>query len=760
MNNYITEEELAPLAENYMCLYGINVNLARAIPDTYDGLKPVIRRLLYSVYTNYRSNKFKVASAMGDLLKLHPHGDQGLAGVYARLAQSFSNNIPLLSTTDSGNSGNAVAGNDFASPRYLDMKMSKFAMDVFFDEFDGKVNMKPSYDGSSVEPITLPSKFPVILLNGIAGIAYALSSDIYPYNLNEIGDMTIKLIKNPNAKVKLIPDLPTGCDIIIRDETSFVMQSSFDIDNINYIITIKNTPYMRYLDDIDERLRAIQDSSNPISEIISADDESDLINDKIKYVIRCKPCNLYNVINVLFKRVPGFRASISTNNMIVVDNFRTCEYNIRQILCSWIKNRLNDKHGYLLRDLVSSTTERNMLEGKAFMLSPENLNKTIKVFRSCESKEDIIPALIKAYDKKITTSQANYVSELHVYNLTNGEYNKTLKSIDKIIDHIDYIRSIVENPEKIKDVVIDEILSIKSKYGTPRKSKILNGAVKELSVGIVSILQDGSISIGETDSPEGISSDTIPISGDKVCLIDEYSNFMWININKVPHDSPMTLTSIGKIKMGKCVYATSSVVNDVILLTNKGRIKFMPISKIPSNATTKPLIPLDPDEVIVSALEIHDGSMDILIYTLDGLGKRVPISQLNKVSSIDAIGQVIMKYNNVAGMFAIDSKKPYLVYVTRLGKIRVNQSKFLLSGKKFSDPKPIIKLSPQDDLIAVFCVTTNQVITLHHADSRVSTINVDSLPVSTLAMEPVRPKHVPGVKVVRSSIHTDSTSVK
>lgn len=220
----IPNYEMGALSERYMSLYGVNINLARAIPFVIDGLKPVQRRILYTVHKTYGTGKFGVASAVGDLLHIHPHGDLGCADVFARMSQPFSNTIPLLDAL--GNGGNETSGDDQASPRYLSMKLSKFSLDVFFDEFDGKVNMMPNYDGSTVEPTSLPAKFPVILLNGSAGIGYTLSSDIPPYNLNEVADATIKLLKNPSAKIRLVPDSPTGCDIIIKDDTTFIMQSS------------------------------------------------------------------------------------------------------------------------------------------------------------------------------------------------------------------------------------------------------------------------------------------------------------------------------------------------------------------------------------------------------------------------------------------------------------------------------------------------------------------------------------------------------
>lgn len=749
----IPDVDLGPLAMRYMCLFGVNINLQRAIPMVQDGLKPVQRRFLYQMYQYHRTSKVRVNVIMGDLMKLHPHGDQGLGDTISRMCQPFTNNIPLVEAT--GNAGNVTAGDDAAAPRYLDIYLPKFTLDTLFDEFDGKVSMKPSYDDTSIEPFCLPAKFPLILVNGTAGIGYTLSSEVPPFNLSEIADATIKLLKNPDAKIKLVPDLPTGCDIIVINDDTFVMQSSFELDMANYVITIKNTPYLKYLEKIDNDLRALQESPNKIPEILSAEDESELLENDFRYVIRCSPCNLYKILDILFKRVPGFRDGISTRNMVVVDtDFMTKKFNTRQILSSWIQFRLAYKRGWFLRELVEKTHKFDMLKGVLFMLSPKNLDKTIKTVRSCKSKEEIIPALVTLYNGEVTSSQANYVAEKRLWELNASTHKKVQEEMDQINEEIVYIREIVNDPNKIKDVIIGEIKEVKDKYGCPRKSKILNlGKSDNVNIGIVQILLDGGIVFAETENPEHLSSDVTPVTGDEVCLIDEFGSFLKVNTHKVPHDKPMTLTSIGKNVMGKCVAAVSNQSNNIIMLTNKGRIKYMPISKIPSNATRKPLIPLGSDEHIVTVLEVPDTTTsDILIYTNDGMGKRIQTKDLNKVTSVDSIGQFILSGYEVSGMFCINSKKPFLVYVTRLGRIRLNHSKFLITGKKFADPKPIITLSPQDDLIAVFCVDKEQTIVLNHADTRTSTIHVDTLPISTMSIPPERPKHVPGVKVIRATL--------
>ena len=752
-NPNVTEAECGPLVSDYMCIYGYNINLERSFQMISDGLKPVMRRILYLAYKGYGTDKFKVGSMIGEVLKIHPHGDLGLGGVFARMAQPFTNNIPLLSTTDTGNSGNATSGDDFAAPRYLDMKLSKFAYDVLFSEFDGKVNMKVSADPTKMEPISLPSKFPIVLLNGTSGIGWTISSDVPPYNLNEIADATIKLIKNPQAKIHLVPDSPTGCDIIVLNNDSFIFQSSFDIDNMNYTITIKNTPYMNFLDDIDKRLCEIQTSPNPITEVLSADDDSDLMNGKVRYVIKCKPCNLYTVLNKLFKRVGGFRSPISSRNIHVVDNhFNAQKYEPRQILLAWIQNRLFEKRGYYLRKLVEFNAEKNMLEGKKFMLSDENRQTTIDIISHVDGdKDEIIEALVKAFKPHVSTSQANYVAEMKLHMITRKQYRKTAIRLEEVNNEIKILKEIVSDPEKIKEAIIDELNEVKKDYGYPRRSKILNtnGNAENKKIGYVQILNDGSVIFSETDDANTISSDIIPISGDEVCLIDDKGRFLWVDVNKVPHDKQIKLTSIGKIPMSKCVYAISKTDHNFAILTNEGRIKCIPISELPTHNSKRTLLPLNPNETIVTIVELITMKEDILVYTKNGFGKKINADSLNVQKTLESSGQFIINDGLTCGMFIINPNKQFLLYVAQSGRIRLNHSKYLSTSKKFGKPFPILTLSERDVLADVVCVNKSSVVKLYHADGRVSTLNIDSIEPSTMQAPLKKPKHVPGVPVVR-----------
>lgn len=747
--------ELSPYATNAMMLYGTNINLQRAIPSIVDGLKPVHRRILYALLRNHGSAPVTVATLVGETLKWHPHGDIGMKDIVALISQPFSNNIPLL--TAIGNCGTPAAGKDSAASRYWKVQLSNFVKDVLFKEFDGKVNMKPNHDDSDVEPITLPARFPIVLLNGSNGIGYTLSSDCLPYNLNDIADATLKLLKNPKAKVNLVPDSPTGCDIFVHSETQFTMQASYEIDTVNYTITFRNTPFGEYITDVDDALCTIQQSQNPIKEILSADDEStkDIMkNNRIKYVIRCKPGNMYKVLNTIFKRVAGLRVTVNTSNTNVVDpTFKVRNLQPGQILLKWIANRLIEKRAYYLRQLVKWTTEHNMLEGKMYMLNPKNLEKTISIFRKSHNREEIIENLVSSYKGHVTTSQANYMADVKLIHLTIDEFHKTEDRIKEVENEIEWIRAVVDDPDKIKDVIADDIRDIKKNYGFARRSKILNLASTDITnVSIVQVMTDGSVVFSDTENPDKLASDVHQITGDRACLIDDKGQFVWIMLNMVENNKPYTLTSIGKTQMGKCVSVVSNMDHNIIILTNKGRIKYMPIDKIPSNQTRKPLLPLNDDEYIVSVLDVANENDDLLVYTSDGMGKRFSTTDLNLVQSVDAQGQFIVNDHEVAGIFSINPNKPLIVYVTKLARIRVNHTKFLGTSNKFGTIKPIIKLSPQDDLVAVFCVDKDQAVTLNHVDGRITTVNIDGIEPSTNSIPPTKPKHVPAVKVLRATI--------
>ena len=795
------EQEMCDMATNYMALYGVNINMARAIPFIRDGLKPITRRLLYAAYKFYGERWVKASVLKGDVGKFSPHGEQEMNEIMAKSCQEFSNNIPLMN--GEGNTGNITSGDDYAADRYYSVKLSKFAMDVFFKEFDGKVNMMASYDDTSVEPFTLPARFPVILLNGTGGIGYTLSCDMPPYNLNEITDATIKIInfdkefrhaayhyikKNKNSiseylsyspnvynvmrvdpkvikelglkrpRIHLVPDSPTGCNIYVREAGRFTMESVYEIDNVNYTITIYNTPYMEFIDKIDAKLRAIQDSPEErIPEILSAEEESKDISNEMKYVIRCKPCNVQNIVNKLFRKIPGFRAGLSTSNITVIDStYRTRNFSPEEILGDWIAQRFDDKRTWFLRELVAKSTQLNMLEGIAFMLNDKNLERTIAVVRSCKNRNGIIEALVKEYKGKVTTSQASYIAELKIYRITREEYEKTKESIKEVKEDIDFIKAATENDDKIKDIIIDDLLEIRDNYGGPRKSRIISSNMSDeaKAVGTVHILPDGNVIFAETNDLAAISSDIKPLNGDMVCLLDNTAQYVWVDTREIRHDAPTALLSIANSKMYECVTAVSNFSNCLMMLTNCGRIKSTPIDALKGKKKkVYQLATLDFNETVVAAMEVQNNSDDILVYTKDGFGKRIKISDI--LVSVTGNGRMLSKdpIDNISGMFILKENKPLICYVTTLGRLRVNHSKYLNTGKKYANFKPIIELSPREDLIGVFCCDEHQRITLHLDNGKEVHVSISSLGVSTINTPPKRAKELRGnVKVIRASL--------
>ena len=539
------------------------------------------------------------------------------------------------------------------------------------------------------------------------------------------------------------------------------MESVYEIDNTNYTITIKNTPYMKFLDNIDATLREVQRSNNPIPEILDAGEQSDDVSKEFRYVIKCKPCNIQSIVNTLFRRVGGFRASIATSNMTVIDStYHTKNFTVEEILGDWIAQRFIDKRAWFLRDLVEKTTRLNMLEGVEIMLRGKNLEKTINIVKK-NKRSDVIPALVKGYNGEVTSSQAAYVSELPIYRITIDEHDKTVNEIEKLKEKIKWIRKVTDNDDAVLDTIIDDLVQVKTDYPIQRKSKIISGGLNETlqPVGTACILPTGNILLSEMASPELLSSDIKTLSGNIICLVDEYGSFINIDTRTVPHNKELPLQSLGnnKKKLYKCIGILSNPNNYAVILTNKGRIKIIPISSVltsKANIMVKSIVPLDMDETVVSVLEVSNLADDALIYTKDGLGKRIRLSEITLSTTVGACGRFLNSdINNVTGMFIIDGNKPLILYISNLGRLRVNHAKYLVAGKKYSELKTIIELSERDDLIAVFCCDDKQTVTLYLDNGKQLNVRIDSLGISTINTPPVKAKGLSGrTTVIRASI--------
>jgi len=313
-NEKFIDRNIAELAKSYDCIRGANVNLARITPDFIDGLKPVQRRTLYIMYLKDKGKTFrKVATIDGEVIgRVHPHGPSSVYDALVGVTQWWNNSIPLIE--GSGNFG-GPAGDPAGADRYIKARLSDYAQACFFEDWnDSVVDMTLAFDEETMEPLYLPAKYPNVLLNGCIGIGYGASSNIPCYNFREVVEAVIMLMVDPNANIILIPDSPTGADIIENDfgklcdrgNGVYSMRCTYEIDDKNNQIIITSLPYQVPVNVIRERIADIKERGG-LSELVNMNDMTGA-NVDLRLVIR-DDVNPYKFMKKLIKEVGGLEKS-------------------------------------------------------------------------------------------------------------------------------------------------------------------------------------------------------------------------------------------------------------------------------------------------------------------------------------------------------------------------------------------------------------------------------------------------------------------
>ncbi|PPR49119.1 MAG: DNA gyrase subunit A, partial [Alphaproteobacteria bacterium MarineAlpha5_Bin4] len=491
--------------------YAMSVIVSRALPDCRDGLKPVHRRILYSMNeSNYNYNKpyKKSARVVGDVMgKYHPHGDSAIYFSMVRMAQNFSMRLELID--GQGNFG-SLDGDPPAAMRYTEARLSKVSERLVTDLEKETITFQPNYDDTTKEPSVLPAQFPNLLVNGASGIAVGMATNIAPHNLNEVIDATLHCINNPDTSIEdlqkyiLGPDFPTGGQIvgkkgirdafetgrgacIIRSKTSF---EQFKKDR--EAIVIEEIPYQVNKSKLIEKI-AETVKNNIIEGISDLRDESD--RKGVRVVIELKKDIDPNIIlNQLYKHT--LLQTTFNSNMLALNKGKPQQMNLKDILKNFIDfreeviikrtiydlNKARDKAHILLGlvvanssideiiDLIKSSKDskdaKHKLITKKWKLSKNNLN-FIKLVEDQSSN---------IHDKifKFSDTQAKAILELKLHRLTSLERDDIKKDLENIILEINKYLKILNSREKLLNVIKKELNEIKKEFGTPRKSEIID----------------------------------------------------------------------------------------------------------------------------------------------------------------------------------------------------------------------------------------------------------------------------------------------
>ena len=483
--------------------YAMSVIVGRALPDVRDGLKPVHRRILFAMKEmglRHSSAYKKSARVVGDVLgKYHPHGDSAVYDSMVRMVQDFSLRYPLLD--GQGNFG-SIDGDSPAAMRYTEVRMDSISDDILADIDKETVDFVPNYDGSMVEPVILPSKLPNLLINGSSGIAVGMATNIPPHNLTEVADAIITCIDNPDPGIpdicKIIkgPDFPTAGFIHGRKgirsylETgrgSIVIRAKAEIEEVKgnkEVIIIRELPYqVNKAQLIIAMADLVRDKK--IDGISDIRDESD--RDGIRVVIEIKrDANAQIVLNQLFNHTQ-MQSSFGVIMLALVGN-KPRVLNIKELLLLFIEHRKEVVVRRARFELAKAEARAHILEGLKIAL--DNLDAIVKAIKDSKDVDVARTNLMTKF--KLSKNQAQAILDMKLQQLTGLERKKIEDEYLELIKTIEKLKSILANPKEVLNIVKEETLEMKEKYGDSRRTKITAEAEE---IDIEDLIQEEDVAV-------------------------------------------------------------------------------------------------------------------------------------------------------------------------------------------------------------------------------------------------------------------------
>lgn len=481
-----SEPVLQPITEtiekNYMP-YVMSVIISRAIPEI-DGLKPAHRKLLYTMYTMglLTGGRTKSANIVGQTMKLNPHGD---ASIYDTLVRLTRDNATLLHpfVDSKGNFGKQYSSDmQYAASRYTECKLESFCEELFRGIDKNAVDMIDNYDGTMKEPALLPTTFPNVLVTPNMGIAVGMASNICSFNLSEICDGTIAMLKNPKTSTEKLmelikaPDFSGGGEIIYEPEQmrsifetgqgSVRIRSVYKYEKDENCIDILQIPYSTTIEQIMKRIGDMI-KEGKLKEVTDFRDEIDLEGFKLTLDLR-RGTDPEKLMKKLFKSTP-LEDSFKCNFNILVGSVPR-QMGIAEILTEWIKFRMECVRREVTFDLEKKEAKLHLLLGLGKILL--DIDKAIRIIRQTEKEEDVIPNLEEGFS--IDKIQAEYIADIKLRNLNREYILNRIKEIEGLQAEIANLRELLGDDIKIKNHIIDELREIKKKYGKPRLSSIVH----------------------------------------------------------------------------------------------------------------------------------------------------------------------------------------------------------------------------------------------------------------------------------------------
>jgi DNA gyrase subunit A len=654
--------------------YSMSVIIGRALPSALDGLKPVHRRILYTLNEmglQHNKKYTKCAKVVGQAMGVyHPHGDSAIYDTLVRLAQPFSMRYTLVD--GQGNFG-SVDGDPPAAMRYTECRMEKIAGELLADIDMETVDFVPNYDESTVEPTVLPTRIPNLLVNGSSGIAVGMATNIPPHNLTEVVSAAIELLNNPNAGlIDLLkhvqgPDFPTGGFIYGRSGIAqaykngrgrFLMRAKASIENVTkekQAIIVTEIPYQVNKSKLIERIAELV-NEKIVDEISDVRDESD--RDGMRIVIEMKRgAQPEIVLNQLYKHT-SMQESFSMIFLAVVNN-QPRELGLVEALQVFLDHRIDvvrRRTAFLLR---KAREREHILEGLKIAL--DNLDTVIKLIRGSSSRADarerlyefgrsaniviqLGRELLANEDRPLTLRQVDAILELQLYRLTQLSVDELLNELQQIREKIAEYESILASEKKLRRVIAKELEDVRDKYGDARRTQILDESAE---LQMEDLIADEQVAV--TVSHQGY-------------------------LKRTPISTYRQQRRGGTGRMGMKTRDEDFVAQLIIdsthaylmCFTNTGRVYWLKVYEIPDvgaagkGKSMQSLLNLQPGEKVVTILPVRDLEEEgkfILFATRQGIVKKTPLVDFSNVMSRGIIAIAIDKHDDLIDASLTDGSK-------------------------------------------------------------------------------------------------------
>ena len=686
--------------------YSMSVIVSRALPDVRDGLKPVHRRILYDMSNelNLYSDKphRKSARIVGDVLgKFHPHGDSSVYGAMVRMAQEWSLRYQLVD--GQGNFG-SVDGDGPAAMRYTEARMRKIADEVMADIDKDTVDFRPNFDETIPEPTVLPTKIPLLLVNGASGIAVGMATNMPPHNLSEVIDATCAYIDDRQVETSELlkyvkaPDFPTGGIIYgyegVREayETGrgrIVMRAKTEIEHTSTgreCIVVTEIPYMV---NKAEMIRKIADLINDkkIEGIAYINDESDRSGMRIVMILKHDAVASV-VLNNLFKLTP-MQTSFPVNNIALVDG-RPMLLTLRDLIRHFVEHR----HDVVVRrtryDLAQAEKRAHILEG--LLIAVDHIDEVIRIIRGSQSPDAAKIALIERFS--LTEVQAAAIIDMRLRALTGLERDKLKNEYDELCKQIAYYKEVLESEPLQMKIIKDELLEIKQKYGDERRTEIVLSA--------------------EEFNPEDFYAD------DEMVITISHMGY----IKRTPLTEYRTQNR-GGVGMKGCstrdedfiehIYVTT-MHNTMLFFTEKGRCYWLKVYAIPEGTRASKgraiqnVIQIEPDDAVRAYINVrrlddreYVTSNYIIMCTKAGIVKKTLLEAYSRPRQ-NGVNAITIKEGDQLIEAKLTSGDSEVLLAAKEGKaIRFNEKAVRPIGRTGAGVKGIT-IDGDDEVVGMICV--------------------------------------------------------